>query len=572
MFLFSLLSFIPCGFTNLNEKNILAVQDNTYQWWLWISIIVSLPHLLERILDIIKLGSKFITQYTTEQNIIITRTLKIMAIIIPNSVLLIILQRASTDNEFIMVYKIQDCIFYAQTWTIIGCVFCSLFGHKYVNYLDEKYDFKISVDRSTVCFLITFVLFRFFLLIAMVVDMDPKSKIILLVVSSLFLVFGMIQVVYLASKLLIFLWNQMLGFSFREYIQMRDFYQTIAVVSYACYVFGWYIHSNRMFSFQGFNNDQPFDHMSSYIIGQVVMVIFITLVDSRSHLRAADIKGEQLQVRLNLIRYISHEMRSPLNTAFMGLQLLQKDNSLLLESLQHSISTLTSDTIIEPSSTEKTEILLNSLSKDLETVHGLLETGELVKESSSLALETLNDMLTFDKMDEKKLVVEVEDVDVWAFVSETVRPFSLNATKAQVQLEVKCEDLQSNWIENWKIRADRFKLNQVLRNFMSNALKFCSGPRGEVQVSVEHYYVSGGRLVRPPGSEGPQVVEDFVRVSVKDDGAGISQENQRRLFGQYVQFDPGALQKGGGSGLGLWISKSEWPRVRGVRVGIGYGM
>jgi hypothetical protein len=142
----------------------------------------------------------------------------------------------------------------------------------------------------------------------MVVDMDPKSKIILLVVSSLFLVFGMIQVVYLASKLLIFLWNQMLGFSFREYIQMRDFYQTIAVVSYACYVFGWYIHSNRMFSFQGFNNDQPFDHMSSYIIGQVVMVIFITLVDSRSHLRAADIKGEQLQVRLNLIRYISQEM------------------------------------------------------------------------------------------------------------------------------------------------------------------------------------------------------------------------------------------------------------------------
>lgn len=40
-------------------------------------------------------------------------------------------------------------------------------------------------------------------------------------------------------------------------------------------------------------------------------------------------------------------------------------------------------------------------------------------------------------------------------------------------------------------------------------------------------------------------------------GAGISKENQRKLFGQYVQFDAGALQKGGGSGLGLWISKGE---------------
>jgi signal transduction histidine kinase len=122
-------------------------------------------------------------------------------------------------------------------------------------------------------------------------------------------------------------------------------------------------------------------------------------------------------------------------------------------------------------------------------------------------------------------------------------------------------DLQSRWVEGWRIRADRFKLNQVLRNFVSNALKFCGSPRGEVEVSVERYYVAGGRLVRPPGSEGPQVVQDFVRVSVVDNGAGISQENQRRLFGQYVQFDAGALQKGGGSGLGLWISKSEWPRV-----------
>ena len=36
---------------------------------------------------------------------------------------------------------------------------------------------------------------------------------------------------------------------------------------------------------------------------------------------------------------------------------------------------------------------------------------------------------------------------------------------------------------------------------------------------------------------------------------GISTENQKKLFGQYVQFNAGKLQKGNGSGLGLWISK-----------------
>ena len=42
---------------------------------------------------------------------------------------------------------------------------------------------------------------------------------------------------------------------------------------------------------------------------------------------------------------------------------------------------------------------------------------------------------------------------------------------------------------------------------------------------------------------------------MRDTGAGISKENQRRLFTEIVQFNPEILQAGGGSGLGLWISK-----------------
>ena len=43
-------------------------------------------------------------------------------------------------------------------------------------------------------------------------------------------------------------------------------------------------------------------------------------------------------------------------------------------------------------------------------------------------------------------------------------------------------------------------------------------------------------------------------VSVTDTGAGISPQNQDRLFKEIVQFNPEKLQSGGGSGLGLWIS------------------
>ena len=44
----------------------------------------------------------------------------------------------------------------------------------------------------------------------------------------------------------------------------------------------------------------------------------------------------------------------------------------------------------------------------------------------------------------------------------------------------------------------------------------------------------------------------MVRISVTDSGAGISKENQDRLFKEIVQFNAGKLQNGQGSGIGLW--------------------
>jgi len=45
---------------------------------------------------------------------------------------------------------------------------------------------------------------------------------------------------------------------------------------------------------------------------------------------------------------------------------------------------------------------------------------------------------------------------------------------------------------------------------------------------------------------------DVIRIAVKDEGAGISKENQKRLFNEIVQFDAAKLQQGKGSGIGLW--------------------
>jgi signal transduction histidine kinase len=46
-----------------------------------------------------------------------------------------------------------------------------------------------------------------------------------------------------------------------------------------------------------------------------------------------------------------------------------------------------------------------------------------------------------------------------------------------------------------------------------------------------------------------------LRVEVIDSGVGVAEENQQKVFGEFAQFDRNKLQGGGGSGLGLWISK-----------------
>ena len=48
---------------------------------------------------------------------------------------------------------------------------------------------------------------------------------------------------------------------------------------------------------------------------------------------------------------------------------------------------------------------------------------------------------------------------------------------------------------------------------------------------------------------------DYIRLAVTDNGAGISKENQAKLFKGIIQFSPGKLQEGKGTGLGLYISK-----------------
>ena len=94
------------------------------------------------------------------------------------------------------------------------------------------------------------------------------------------------------------------------------------------------------------------------------------------------------------------------------------------------------------------------------------------------------------------------------------------------------------------MNVDPLKLATVFRNLFSNAIKFTK-EEGRITVRTEFKCAS---------LEGDEVVQ----ISVQDSGAGMSPANLTRLFGEGVQFNANGLQGGGGSGLGLFITKGSW--------------
>ena len=89
------------------------------------------------------------------------------------------------------------------------------------------------------------------------------------------------------------------------------------------------------------------------------------------------------------------------------------------------------------------------------------------------------------------------------------------------------------------LRGDPDRLRQILTNLISNAIKFSA--QGQIVVRVE--YQSGN--------------DNTVNVlfTVRDNGIGISEEEQQRLFKPFVQADGSITRRFGGTGLGLSISK-----------------
>jgi len=178
-----------------------------------------------------------------------------------------------------------------------------------------------------------------------------------------------------------------------------------------------------------------------------------------------------------------------------------------------------------------TQIAKNS--NDIKKVRSCLEQ---VENSSNHLLGVINDILDFSKIESGKLVLDAVEFSLSEDLDFVISMMLSKAKEHEIGLRLSIESIQNDGVS-----ADSLRLNQVLINLISNAIKF--SPEGsEVVVKVRELGREKGRST--------------YKFEVVDHGIGISEYHASKLFKPFEQADGGITRNYGGTGLGLAISKN----------------
>jgi CheY-like chemotaxis protein len=158
-------------------------------------------------------------------------------------------------------------------------------------------------------------------------------------------------------------------------------------------------------------------------------------------------------------------------------------------------------------------------------------------------LNLISDILDLSKIESGTVTVDAEEVFFTNLVDMVARPFRHEAETRQLSFEVHVDPNLGR-----SITTDSKRLQQVLKNLLSNSFKFTA--QGGVRLNVA-LAPGGWSAEHPILSQTPTVVA----FEVTDTGIGIALEKQKIIFEAFQQADASTSRKYGGTGLGLAISR-----------------
>jgi PAS domain S-box-containing protein len=170
-----------------------------------------------------------------------------------------------------------------------------------------------------------------------------------------------------------------------------------------------------------------------------------------------------------------------------------------------------------------------------------------IDQASQHLLHVINDILDFSKIEADRMTLDAADFRFGQILENLTSLVAHRAAEKGLELKI---DVPADLIR-LPLRGDPLRLNQILINLVTNAIKFTE--RGGVAVRVRRLDADAGATL--------------LRVEVEDTGIGIAPADRQRLFQAFEQADGSLTRKYGGTGLGLAICK-RLARMMGGEIGV----
>ncbi len=252
---------------------------------------------------------------------------------------------------------------------------------------------------------------------------------------------------------------------------------------------------------------QSYIHRGDFLLEAIAFFMLLVVITSvalgaavmrqrkeeEDRLKMIEELAEAVRLRDEFLSIVSHELRTPVTPLTLKIQILLR---------------LLSKATTQEVSRHKIGDLMSGISRDLTRIHRLIE--ELHEAS----------LMSFGQ-----LPLRVETFDLGLLVQNVLKSFEpiLQQHDCQVHFN-RAGNITGNW--------DRAKLEQVFTHLLTNAIKF--GRQCPISVEIES-------------------IDDSVLVRIQDEGVGISEKDQKRLFERYNRTAP--WKEFGGIGLSLYVTK-----------------